>query len=121
MRTRLTRVAILGAFLLSLVPGSAWALCGTEMDQDCCCSGRGCPKPTDTKLQAASCCTAKTPAPSTPATTDKLAQPAGPGSIGRVAVQDPTEAPAVASSHLDVSELSPARVPLYTLHAAFLI
>ena len=122
MKTRWTRWLLVAVLLLALPPGAAIAACMAAGPGECCCSD-ACPKPGTPRVDAPSCCDISDATPVAPTV------PAVPSPAPHVQVVDVHAgselATTVASLSISFEASSeppaPPPVPLFTLHAAFLI
>jgi hypothetical protein len=120
---RLTRQAILGLLLLTLVSGSVVSTGAIAGSVNCCCRGGKCPSADPEQADTARCCESSTPAPSPIAeagqsfksTSETAHRTTGDGLV------TPVRRPPIVST-LDRSQgAAPPGVSLHTLHAVFLI
>ncbi|MCP3979163.1 MAG: hypothetical protein GY716_07500 [bacterium] len=125
MKRRGFSTLVLAALLLALLPGSVWALCGDGLQaEDCCCSKRAakCPDSSSPRTSE-SCCSDNGSLP---------ARPVAPAVVDSVTLDPVADETSQSSATAETTIAAHARsgpaerassrtVPLFTLHAAFLI
>jgi len=123
LKARSTRMLLLVLLVLALPPGAAVAAC-LQSGPDACCCTQTCPKPDEARLDKMSCCEMSEDA-ALPSTVPAMAAPVPTKSFADAGDRiDPFVEPVVSDEA--ITEVKPVRglprpVPLFTMHAAFLI